>query len=784
MADDENLGKDFKKAVSELTKANKELKSANEKLVERGGLAEAGKEIHKTWTSTWTGMKDTLVGSLGPVGKIGESLISGIIGKSKQKKEEELLAKQLGIGVEEMRAMAKQKQILDAQEEAQKKFEAAAEAMGIPDDVWKNTIDHQTQMAEVAIGKLTGDADFVQNQQDKQWVANLDKKAAEEKANIEERHKKELEVAKSAEISEENLRKLEDQHIQELANADKKLIDEKERMAAEGEKGFKTQEEFLAEQKKNAELSDAEAEQRAQDLYNTQVGIITEGEKEEKTDDPQTKAAEESLKTVQDFYKELREDMTVPATEAWAQAKELFTKQNAAVEEQKKTTELEKETAEKGADVVDAQKELDTELKKLTDQVNMGLITQEQFTKAQQKATEEFAAQEAAAAAKKEEVKTDVSDGGTERIEDTAEAFAAAIAEQAQRSADTPDPKPEVIPTNGKGDLDAKALEELARKQLEEQAEFNKMAGKAGSIFVHDTSVEDAIADQNKQGGAAAQEVANEQRRKDDKLIDTLDEIAENTEGGGGAGAGAGGGGDGGGGGKFGGIGGGIANIGKGLGKGLGGILRGIAQGLIFWANPLVPLGAAALAAAIAVIGAGIAGATWIVGKALPTFAEGMKSFEDLDGDKLVSAGKGMAAVAGGMAAFGVGTAVAGLGSLVGGITSGIVGLFGGDDPLTKMEKFQAYDFDEVKIKSNAAAMVAYSTGMAALGGATALAGVGLAIGAVGGAIAGLFGAENPLDKMLKFQAYTFDTEKSSQRCHNWITRRRHRSIRPHEEVW
>ena len=94
--------------------------------------------------------------------------------------------------------------------------------------------------------------------------------------------------------------------------------------------------------------------------------------------------------------------------------------------------------------------------------------------------------------------------------------------------------------------------------------------------------------------------------------------------------------------------------------------------------------------------------------KELDAFAEGMKSFEELDGKKLIEAGKGMAAVAGGMAAFGVGTAVAGLGSLVGGITSGIVSLFGGDDPLTKMEKFQEYDFDEVRINSNAEAMVAF----------------------------------------------------------------------------
>ncbi|MDP6586955.1 MAG: hypothetical protein QF535_20040, partial [Anaerolineales bacterium] len=229
------------------------------------------------------------------------------------------------------------------------------------------------------------------------------------------------------------------------------------------------------------------------------------------------------------------------------------------------------------------------------------------------------------------------------------------------------------------------------------------------------------------------------------------------------------GGGDGGGGigGMIGGIGKGLAGLGKGiggLGKGIGkaiqGILSGIAQGLIQWANPAVGIGAGIFAAAILAIGAAIAGAIWLTGKALPTFAEGMKSFEDLDGEKLISAGKGMAAVAGGMAAFGAGSAVAGLGSLVGGITSGIVGLFGGDTPLEKMQKFQEYNFDEKKIKENADSMVAYGKAMAVMGAAQGIGGIGAAVGAVGGAIAGFFGAENPLDKMLKFQAYTFDTEK------------------------
>lgn len=202
-----------------------------------------------------------------------------------------------------------------------------------------------------------------------------------------------------------------------------------------------------------------------------------------------------------------------------------------------------------------------------------------------------------------------------------------------------------------------------------------------------------------------------------------------------------------------------IGNIGSGIGKGLGGILKGLAGGIMAFANPAVALGAAGLAASIVLIGGAIAGATWMVGKALPTMAEGLKSFESLDGAALIDAGKGMGAIALGMAAFGAGSAVQGLGSLVGSVTSGIAGLFGGEtDPLAQLEKFQEKSFDEATITANANSIVAYSKAMAALGAAEGLSGIGAAVGAVGGAISGLFGAEDPLDKMKKFGEYKFNT--------------------------
>ena len=194
-----------------------------------------------------------------------------------------------------------------------------------------------------------------------------------------------------------------------------------------------------------------------------------------------------------------------------------------------------------------------------------------------------------------------------------------------------------------------------------------------------------------------------------------------------------------------------IGDFGRGLGKGIGGIFKGLASGIAAFANPAVPIGAAALGVAIAAIGAGIAGATWLMGAALPTFSEGMKSFENLDGDKLKNAGLGMAAVAAGMAAFGVGSAVAGLGGLVGGITEGIGKLFGAEDPMEKVKRFAEYNIDGARVKTNADALVAFSMAMAAGGAGSAAGGIGAAAGAVGSAIAGFFGADSPIDKLVEF---------------------------------
>lgn len=193
-------------------------------------------------------------------------------------------------------------------------------------------------------------------------------------------------------------------------------------------------------------------------------------------------------------------------------------------------------------------------------------------------------------------------------------------------------------------------------------------------------------------------------------------------------------------------------NAGKGIGNFLGGmgagVMKGAAAGLSAFGKGSVTilLGAATVAGVITAIGAGIAAAAWLTGKALPSFVSGIKEFESLDGTKLADAASGMLAISGAMAAFGAGTAVAGLGSLVGGITSGLSSLFGGEtDPLAQMKKFSDANIDGAKVEANAKALVAFNTALAGAGVANASAGAGSLLSS----IAGFFGGDTPFEKMM-----------------------------------
>ena len=96
-----------------------------------------------------------------------------------------------------------------------------------------------------------------------------------------------------------------------------------------------------------------------------------------------------------------------------------------------------------------------------------------------------------------------------------------------------------------------------------------------------------------------------------------------------------------------------MGSIGKGAGDLIKSFMQGIAGGLRAFANPMVVLGAAGFGLAIAAIGAGIAAASWILGKALPTLAEGLGKLGELDGAKLGSAAMGVGKLGFSLLAFG-----------------------------------------------------------------------------------------------------------------------------------
>ena len=198
-----------------------------------------------------------------------------------------------------------------------------------------------------------------------------------------------------------------------------------------------------------------------------------------------------------------------------------------------------------------------------------------------------------------------------------------------------------------------------------------------------------------------------------------------------------------------------IETIGK-AGGGMEGVLKGLAMGLKAFADPIVVLGAVGLAAAIVVIGAGIAGAAWILGKALPSLAEGLKAFNTVDGKNLALVGLGLVGLGAGMVAMGAGAVIGGIGNLVG-------GLFGGgiEDTIKKIKIFSDAKIDVAKVKNNADAVVAYSKAMMMMGAGSAASGLGTLVEGLAGGIGKFFGAKPPLDKMKEFaQADLGDTAK------------------------
>ena len=206
------------------------------------------------------------------------------------------------------------------------------------------------------------------------------------------------------------------------------------------------------------------------------------------------------------------------------------------------------------------------------------------------------------------------------------------------------------------------------------------------------------------------------------------------------------------------------------LGQGGGGMLENAAKGLAAFANPKVAIGAAAFGAAIVAVGAGIAGATWIMSKALPSLAEGLTSFEKLDGEKLVQAGKGVGALGAGLAVFGVGGAAAGIGSIMSSMGEAITSFFGGKTPIQKLVEFSKLDIDGKKVEENAKAFAAFSAAMAAGGASGVVSGIGEIASAIGGAATKFFEVKPPIEKFIEFSKLDIDGKKVKENADAFVS--------------
>jgi hypothetical protein len=127
-----------------------------------------------------------------------------------------------------------------------------------------------------------------------------------------------------------------------------------------------------------------------------------------------------------------------------------------------------------------------------------------------------------------------------------------------------------------------------------------------------------------------------------------------------------------------------LGNVGK-AGGGIGAVLTGLAEGLSALGAAAVPvlIGAGVLAGVIAILSAGVAVSMLMIGAALPTLANGFKSFNEINGDNLLKVSLGIGALGLAMAGLGVGLAAGAVGGAIdriltfatGGGTGGISGV-------------------------------------------------------------------------------------------------------------
>jgi hypothetical protein len=153
--------------------------------------------------------------------------------------------------------------------------------------------------------------------------------------------------------------------------------------------------------------------------------------------------------------------------------------------------------------------------------------------------------------------------------------------------------------------------------------------------------------------------------------------------------------------------GGGVAGGGRGGGRG-GGV-----EGALTYASAnagSIVKGGAALAGAFALIGGGAAASIWIVSQALPVFANGMKSFNKVNGANLASVGLGLLGISAGATMFAGGAALS--------MLTALAGKFGVKGPLElaadQLIAFQKLPIDASKVKANGEAALSFAAAIGA----------------------------------------------------------------------
>lgn len=158
--------------------------------------------------------------------------------------------------------------------------------------------------------------------------------------------------------------------------------------------------------------------------------------------------------------------------------------------------------------------------------------------------------------------------------------------------------------------------------------------------------------------------------------------------------------------------------------------------------------GAATLAGSLVIIGGGVAGAIALIGSSIPTFAKGLKKFNEVDGNNLKGVGIGMAGLGAGILALAAEKIV--------GFFNTLASALGADSPLQRAAKtlkdFEKIDVDPDRVERNGKATLAFAKAFSEMPATTV---------SFSGMLAGFFsGPPMPYEEFEKFAQFEVDVAK------------------------